>query len=114
VPQTRADERVAQPQLIATGRVTNSDRASLGITGATVSTTAGQPVGVLVRDVRTPASGVGISAGDVITAVNRRATPTLSDLQTELADLAPGQRATVRVLHPDGKKQSYTLALGTL
>jgi putative serine protease PepD len=101
-------------QLIANGKVTNSDRASLGITGATVSTKAGQPVGVLIRDVRAPARGVGISAGDVITAVNRRATPTLSDLQTELADLAPGQRATVRVLHPDGMKQSYKLALGTL
>ena len=49
-------------QLIATGKVTNSDRASLGITGATVSTTADQPVGVLVRDVRAPASGVGIRA----------------------------------------------------
>jgi S1-C subfamily serine protease len=68
-------------QLIATGKVTNSDRASLGITGATVSTTADQPVGVLVRDVRAPASGVGIRAGDVITAVNRRATPTLTDLR---------------------------------
>ncbi len=106
-------KRIAD-QLIATGKVTNSDRASLGITGATASTSTGQSVGVLVSAARAPASRAGISSGDVITGVNGRRTPTLSDLQFELALLQPGARTSVKVLHSDGTTQSYRLALGSL
>jgi putative serine protease PepD len=101
-------------QLIASGRVTSSGRAALGISGTTVSTLGGQPVGVLVRSSAQAAKAAGIQAGDIVTAVNGKATPTLNDLQTVLAGLAPGQRVTVDVLHSDGRKQSYTLTLGSL
>jgi S1-C subfamily serine protease len=103
-------------QLIATGRVTNSGRAALGISGTTVVTRTGQPAGVLVRTVQDgkPAAGAGIKAGDVITAINGKPTPTLDDLQTVLAGLSPGQEVTVDVTHPDNTKQSYKLTLSTL
>jgi putative serine protease PepD len=101
-------------QLIASGTVTNSDRASLGITGTTVHSSAGQPGGVLVRTAGQPASGAGINAGDVITAINGTATPTLADLGSVLAGLTPGRPATVKVTQADGRNQSYRLTLGTL
>ena len=103
-------------QLIATGKVTNSGRAALGISGSTVVNRSGQAAGVLVRSVQDgrPAASAGIKPGDVITAINGKPTPTLDDLQTVLAGLAPGQEATVDVTHPDGSKQSYKLTLGSL
>jgi S1-C subfamily serine protease len=103
-------------QLISTGKVTNSGRAALGITGTTVVNRAGQPAGVLVRGLQDgkPAAGAGIKVGDVITVVDGKPTPTLDDLQTVLASLAPGQEATVDVTHPDGSKQSYKLTLASL
>jgi len=101
-------------QLIATGKVTNSHRASLGITGATATTIEGDDLGVLVRSAALPARRAGIRGGDIITAVGGTQTPTLSDLQTVLADLEPGERVTVSVLLANGKRQSYRLPLGSL
>jgi len=103
-------------QLIATGKVTNSGRAAIGISGTTVVSRTGQPAGVLVRSVQDgkPAATAGIKAGDVITAINGKPTATLDDLQTVLAGLAPGQEATVDVTHADGTKQSYKVTLTTL
>jgi S1-C subfamily serine protease len=103
-------------QLIATGTVTNSARAGLGVTGTAVTTASGQPVGVLVRSVQ-PGSGaaaVGLQAGDVVTAINGTPTPTFDDVLAVLAALAPGQTATVDVVHAAGTKQSYTITLGVL
>ncbi|MDQ6937019.1 MAG: trypsin-like peptidase domain-containing protein [Actinomycetota bacterium] len=108
-------KRIAD-QLIATGKVSDSGRAALGISGATASTLAGQPIGVLIRAAQSgqAAAAAGIKAGDIVTAVNAKPTPTLDDLQTVLADLAPGQTATVDVTHPDAKTQSYKVTLGSL
>jgi S1-C subfamily serine protease len=105
--------RVAD-QLIASGRVTNSGRAALGIVGTTALTANGQPAGVLVRSVSQPAQGAGIQAGDVVTAVNGTPTPTLNALTEVLAGLSPGQRVPVDVTHANGSKQTYTVSLGTL
>jgi S1-C subfamily serine protease len=103
-------------QLIKSGKVTNSGRAALGISGATATTFGGQPVGVLIRSVvkAQGADVAGIKSGDIITAVNGKPTPTLDDLQTVLADLASGQTASVDVVHPGGGKQTYKVTLGTL
>jgi S1-C subfamily serine protease len=108
-------KRIAD-QLISTGRVTNSGRATLGITGATVGTPTGQPIGVLVRSVTPggPAEAAGISAGDLITAINGKPTPTLDALATVLADLKPGDTATVDVTRRDGTKASVKVTLGSL
>jgi S1-C subfamily serine protease len=72
-------------QLIASGRVTNSGRAALGLSGTTVTTLGGQPVGVLVRSSAQAAKAAGIQAGDIITAVNGKPTPTLERLPPEVA-----------------------------
>jgi S1-C subfamily serine protease len=101
-------------QLIATGKVTDSHRASLGITGATAESLTGQPVGVLVRKAVAPASAAGIKGGDIITSLDSAPTLTLADLQTKLADLAPGKRVTLTVAHPDGSKGTYRVTLGSL
>jgi S1-C subfamily serine protease len=101
-------------QLISSGKVTNSDRAALGISGSTAVSNSGEPVGVLVRSSRPPAQTAGITAGDIVTAVDGQQTPTLDDLQTVLAGLQPGQNVTVNVTHADGSQQSYQLTLGTL
>jgi S1-C subfamily serine protease len=60
------------------------------------------------------AAAAGIKAGDVVTAVNGTPTSTFDDLLAVLAGLAPGQSATVDVIHADATKQSYTVTLGVL
>ncbi|MDQ6724749.1 MAG: trypsin-like peptidase domain-containing protein, partial [Actinomycetota bacterium] len=70
-------KRIAD-QLIATGKVSDSGRAALGISGATASTLAGRPIGVLVRDAQAgqAAAAAGIQSGDIVTAINAKPTPT--------------------------------------
>ncbi|MCU1456607.1 MAG: serine protease, partial [Actinomycetia bacterium] len=101
-------------QLIAKGKVSNSDRASLGITGSTVRSSSGAAGGVVVQTVKEPASGAGIVVGDIVMAVNGAPTLTLSTLVAALTASAPGKQATVKVAHANGSTQTYTLTLGTL
>lgn len=113
IPSNRA--RFIADQL-SSARVTNSGRAALGVSGATVTTMSGQPVGVLVRSV-TPdgaAAAAGINVGDVVTAVNGKPTPTLDALGTIMADLKPGDTASVEVVRPDGSRQTVRVTLGSL
>jgi S1-C subfamily serine protease len=53
-------------------------------------------------------------AGQVIVELNGTATPTASDLTEVLANLSPGQKATVTVLQPDGSTTGVSVTLGTL
>jgi len=101
-------------QLIADGAVTMSDRAMLGVTGATATSPDGSPVGVLVKSARSRATRAGIAPGDIITRVGRTQTPTIDALLIKIAHLAPGRRTAVTVLHPNGNTQTYTVVLGTL
>jgi S1-C subfamily serine protease len=91
-----------------------SDRAMLGVTGATATSFDGSPVGVLVQRARSRATRAGIAPGDIITRVGRTQTPTIDALLIKIAHLAPGRRTNVTVLHPNGDKQTYTVVLGTL
>ena len=81
-------------QLIASGKVTDSGRAALGISGVDAVNPAGNPVGVLVESVQSggAAARAGIPTGVAITAVNGQKTPTLAVLQNVLAALTPNQR----------------------
>jgi len=101
-------------QLIANGAVTMSDRAMLGVAGATATSSDGSPVGVLVKSARSRATRAGIAPGDIITRVGRTQTPTIDALLIKLAHLAPGRRTAVTVRHPNGDTQTYTVVLGTL
>jgi putative serine protease PepD len=104
-------------QIIDTGKVTNSGRASLGITASTVATAEGQAAGVGVVSVTEggPAASAGLAAGDVIVEVDGQQTPTTGALNTVLATLKPGQQVQLKYLRSGGNTTSTaTVTLGTL
>jgi PDZ domain len=82
-------------QLIATGHVTSSGRAALGVEVATATGANGAAAGVGVVSVTPggPAAKAGIRSGDIITAVNGTATPDVQTLTALLANAHPGQRS---------------------
>jgi putative serine protease PepD len=104
------------PQLIASGHVTNSGRAALGIAGADAVDELGNPAGVIVSQVQPDgaAAKAGIVAGDVITAVNGQPVTSLADLQAILAGLTPGATVKVAVVAQDGSRRTATVVLGQL
>ncbi|MCU4185458.1 trypsin-like peptidase domain-containing protein [Acidiferrimicrobium sp. IK] len=104
------------PQLIATGKVTNSGRAALGVQVTDGISTSGQPVGVVVYAV-TPggaAAKAGIKAGDLITAVNGTTVTNTSDLTAVLASLSPGQAVKVALTDQSGAQRTVTVTLEQL
>jgi putative serine protease PepD len=102
-------------QLIGTGKVTESGRATLGITGYTVATSHGEPAGVGVTKVTSggPADKAGLRAGDVITAVDGQQTAGLSALTAVLANLKPGEKVPVTYTRA-GASHTTTVTLGSL
>ena len=102
-------------QLIATGKVASSGRASLGITAQTVADASGQPAGVGIVSV-TPGGGAaraGIIPGDIITALAGQPALSLSELQSVLAAHKPGDRVQAQISR-DGGTSTITVTLGTL
>jgi putative serine protease PepD len=89
-------------QLIDTGRVTNSGRASLNITATTVATQQGQEAGVGVISTASggAAANAGLTAGDVIVDLDGQPTPNVATLNALLATLRPGQQVQVKYLRP--------------
>ncbi|MFG2090617.1 MULTISPECIES: S1C family serine protease [unclassified Spirillospora] len=105
------------PQLIKSGKVSDSGRAALGVVVRTlVDPETGRPSAVAVVEVlpNTGAAGAGIEAGDLILSVNGTATPTQTALTTVLAGAKPGQTATVEIKKPDGSKRQVKVKLGEL
>jgi putative serine protease PepD len=102
-------------QLIATGKVTNSGRASLGITAQTVANASGQPAGVGVVRVNPggAAAKAGIRPGDIILSVAGQPTDSITALQAVLAAHKPGDRVPVRISR-DGKELTVQVTLGSL
>jgi S1-C subfamily serine protease len=102
-------------QLIATGTVSNSGRASLGITAQTVADASGQPAGVGIAGV-TPggaAARAGIQPGDIITDLAGQPVGSVAALQSVLAAHKPGDRVQARVSR-GGAESTVQLTLGTL
>jgi len=81
-------------QLIATGKVTTSGRAFLGVQVATLVNG-----GVLVASVQAggPAAHAGMKQGDLIVAVNGTTVQSTDDLATVLAQIKPGTTIPVKV-----------------
>ncbi|MBO0775992.1 MAG: trypsin-like peptidase domain-containing protein [Actinobacteria bacterium] len=103
------------PQLISSGKVTNSGRAALGITAETVANAAGQPAGVGVVRV-TPGGGAaraGIKPGDIILRVAGKPTGSVNALVNVLAGKKPGDQVQVRYRR-DGATHTVTVTLSNL
>jgi S1-C subfamily serine protease len=97
-------------QLVKTGKVTNSNRAYLGVEIADTP----EATGVVLSKVLpgTAAAKAGLVAGDRITSLNGTKTPTSTDLSTALAGLKPGQTVKVVVVHQSGGTTTVNLTLG--
>ena len=95
-------------QLIKNGKVTNSDRATLGITAQTAASAAGKPAGVAVLAVNTggTADNAGVRAGDTIVGINKVGVDSVEQLESALAQLQPG--STVHIRYTRGSSTART------
>ncbi|MBD0419990.1 trypsin-like peptidase domain-containing protein [Streptomyces sp. TRM S81-3] len=93
-------------QIVEEGRVTDSGRAALGITGRTVVDADFRPAGVAVVEVSSggAADRAGIEAGDVITGLGDRDITTITSLAEALASMQPGDRTKVTFTRNDDKR----------
>jgi putative serine protease PepD len=102
-------------QLIKSGRVTKSDRASLEIVGETHVSSLRKPDGVTV--VRTTPGGAaaaaGIRPGEVISGIDGQATRDLAELENVLISYRPGERVKVEVMR-SGTPRQVIVKLGSL
>jgi putative serine protease PepD len=104
-------------QLIKDGKVTNSGRASLGITAETAVNSAGDPIGVGIVATTTggTAASAGLHDGDIIVGINNTKTPTVDALQSVLAGLKPGSKVTIHYLPGGtGAEKTGSAKLGSL
>ena len=92
-------------QLIKSGKVTNSDRATLGITAQTAASDAGTSVGVAVLAVNAggTAANAGVRAGDIIVGINDQRVNSVEELESTLSYLQP--RTTVRIKYTRGSSK---------
>ena len=112
---TATATRIAD-QLIASGKVTDSGRAALGVKVTGVVDNSGAPsgVGIAALEPNSAAGAAGLKVGDVITAVNGTPTPDPTTLSQVLVTLKPGQQVKVDYTSSDGSKHTATVTLGTL
>ncbi|GGW81118.1 protease [Streptomyces lucensis JCM 4490] len=105
--------RTVAGQIVREGKVVDSGRAALDITGRTVVDDAYQPVGVAVVSVREggAADRAGLRPLDVITGLGGRPVTTITSLSEALAELRPGQRTTV-AYQRDGERKTVEVTLG--
>ncbi|WP_318211310.1 MULTISPECIES: S1C family serine protease [unclassified Streptomyces] len=89
--------RTIADQIVKDGKVTDSGRAALNITGRTVLNDDYEPAGVAV--VEAPADGAageaGLRPGDVITRLGDTDVTTITSLSEALASRRPGDEVTV-------------------
>ncbi len=97
-------------QIIDHGKVVSSNRAYIGVAVADT----GQENGVYISGVTagTPGAKAGLKTGELITAVNGKATADSSALGTVLAGLKPGQTVTVKVTLQSGGSSTVKVTLG--
>ncbi|MEU0942043.1 trypsin-like peptidase domain-containing protein [Streptomyces canus] len=100
-------------QIIKDGKVTDSGRAALGITGRTVVDADFRAAGVAVVDVKSggAADKAGIAPGDVITQLGDTGITTITSLSEALAADKPGQKTSVTYTR-DGTAKTVEVTLG--
>lgn len=102
-------------QIIKDGKVTDSGRAALGITGRTVLGEDYRPAGVAVVEVREDgaADDAGLRPGDILTKLGDEAITTIESLSEVLAGDRPGQKTSVTYVR-DGDEKSADVTLGEM
>jgi S1-C subfamily serine protease len=102
-------------QLVATGTVTDSGRAALGVGVTTVVDNSGQPHGAGVISVKPggPAEQAGIQPGDVIVSLNGTTIASAQALGAILADLDVGTTVPV-IVRRDRDQRQLQVTLGEL
>ncbi|MEU1267358.1 trypsin-like peptidase domain-containing protein [Streptomyces sp. NPDC005799] len=100
--------RTIADQIVRSGKVTDSGRAALGITGRTVVDANYQPAGVAVVSVKSggAADKAGIEAGDIITRLGDTDITTITSLTEALAQDKPGERTTVTYTRGGSEKKA--------
>ncbi|MFI6468691.1 S1C family serine protease [Streptomyces sp. NPDC050516] len=102
-------------QIIKSGKVTDSGRAALGITGRTVVDANYQPAGVAVVQVASngAAAKAGLKPGDIIVKLGDTGISTITSLTEALAADKPGQNVQVTYTR-DGANRTAEVALGEI
>ncbi|MET9147095.1 trypsin-like peptidase domain-containing protein [Streptomyces sp. NPDC004042] len=105
--------RTIAGQIVKYGKVVDSGRAALGITGRTVIDTSYQPAGVAVVEVKSggAADRAGIRPGDIILKVGGAGITDITSLSEALAGDKPGQRTKVTYSR-DGAERTVDVTLG--
>ncbi|MFF8292013.1 S1C family serine protease [Streptomyces sp. NPDC016309] len=107
--------RTVVDQIVKTGRVTDSGRAALNITGRTVLTDDYRPGGVAIVEVSRggAAADAGLRAGDIITRLNSTPITTMTSLLEALASAEPGDEVTVTYTR-GGRPATARVTLGEI
>ncbi|MFJ7072736.1 S1C family serine protease [Streptomyces sp. NPDC098781] len=105
--------RTIAGQIVQDGRVTDSGRAALGITGRTVVNDDLQAAGVAVVEVQSggAADKAGLEPGDIITRLGDTDITTITSLSEALATEQPGERTSVTYTR-DGDEKKADVTLG--
>lgn len=102
-------------QIIKYGRVVDSGRAALNITGRTVVDQNYRPAGVALVEVARggAAEKAGLRAGDIITRIDDAPITTITSLSEALASDKPGQKVTV-TYQRNGREATARVTLGEI
>jgi S1-C subfamily serine protease len=102
--------RTIADQLIASGQVTSSGRAYLGVQLGDTN----QGVGVFSVVAGGPSDKAGMQAGDLIISIDGQDTPDSGTLAEIVASLHPGDVAKVAVQHQNGTDATLSVTLGEM
>ncbi|WP_406418747.1 trypsin-like peptidase domain-containing protein [Streptomyces sp. NBC_00873] len=102
-------------QIIKSGKVTDSGRAALNITGRAVVDDNYQPFGIAVVAVTAggAADKAGLRVGDIVTKIGDTRVTTMTELAETLANDKPGQKVKVTYLR-DGVERTSVVTLGEI
>uniref|UniRef100_A0AAU3GZF9 Trypsin-like peptidase domain-containing protein n=1 Tax=Streptomyces sp. NBC_01401 TaxID=2903854 RepID=A0AAU3GZF9_9ACTN len=107
--------RTVADQIIKSGKVTDSGRAALDITGRTVVDSSYKPAGVAIVSVSKDgaAAKAGLRVGDVITRIDGTRVTTITSLSEVLAGERPGRKVSVTYTR-SGSEKSADVTLGEI